>query len=249
MPYLINNSTKCKYWTYSYDQKLLNLINNHHKKLSSKPFKITKHIPCKNKYTIKYDFSKSSHNEYVTKIIHPRNITKLSKKIKNYYGKGHIVEITINSNGNLNGNLNTRGIINTGRNIVHSVSTGTSTASTICNSTTFTENTGACDVVNDSNTVVGAISWTITETFDRNSTKSEIVNKILELYQKGVSITLIVTDVVSFYAVKLNDVKVATFYVNTYVEAYNNIMNECHGIRFDSDPVKLLLFSNSFIVC
>ena len=100
MPWLINNSTGCKYWTYSYDQKLLNLINNHHKKYSSKSLKIKKHQAC-NSYIIDYNMSHFTDEEFNNL---KNNKNTLKKIIKQHLGNNHIVKIYYKTS-----NLNTRG--------------------------------------------------------------------------------------------------------------------------------------------
>ena len=92
MSWLINNSTKCKYWSYNYDKELLNLINNHYKKFSSKSLKLKNNDPCKNNYTLEYDFSHFSDEEYIN-IHNPNKLKKLGKKIKKHFGNEHFVYV------------------------------------------------------------------------------------------------------------------------------------------------------------
>ena len=97
MPWLINNSTGCKYWSYSHDQKLIKKIHNHHKQHTTKKLKhLHSHI-CNNHYSVFFDASHFTDEEFNNS---KNNIKNLQKKIQNHFGNNHNIKINYINNEN-----------------------------------------------------------------------------------------------------------------------------------------------------
>ena len=220
MPWLINNSTKCKYWTYSYDQKLLNIISNHYKKFSSKPLKLKAHNPCKNNYTIEHEFSDLSSNRFIDSF-HQNSLKKLFYKIKNHYSTGHDVIITIDSKSN----LNTRGFNKIKKKVKN-------------------KDKKFIDEIKD------IIDYTKNDlkffNFDDNTTIDDVKNFLNNLKKDGVSVTYSVSNSVGYYTI--TSLETAGSYVaDYYTGEYNTIKAACGDI--DNGDDFLLCVAEILLAC
>ena len=97
MPWLINNSTGCKYWSYSHDQKLIKKIHNHHKQHTTKKLKHKNSQICNNHYILYFDMSHFTDEEFNNS---KNDIKNLQKKIQNHFGNNHNVKVKYFNNKN-----------------------------------------------------------------------------------------------------------------------------------------------------
>ena len=97
MPWLINNSAGCKYWSYSHDQKLIKKIHNHHKQYTTKKLKHLHSQVYNNQYTLYFDASHFTDEEFNNS---KNNIENLQKKIQNHFGNNHNVKVNYINNEN-----------------------------------------------------------------------------------------------------------------------------------------------------
>ena len=100
MPWLINNSTGCKYWTYNHDQKLIKKIHNHHKQHTTKKLKHKNSQICNNHYILYFDMSHFTDEEFNNS---KNNKNNLEKIIKQHLGNNHKIKLYYKTR-----NLNTR---------------------------------------------------------------------------------------------------------------------------------------------